>query len=127
MRRRRIQIAVAGVALAMVLGTGAAVAQQARVAPAASASQKSEATGIPECDKYFALVDACVATKKMTKEDQQAAELNVSRLRAMLPIARAPQGRTTLVDRCTMSLETAQKEDQYDCYKTPKKPAGRGR
>ena len=31
------------------------------------------------------MVDACVATKKMTKEEQQTAEFTVSRLRTMVP------------------------------------------
>ncbi len=88
--------------------------------PASPAAQKSEPTGIAECDKYFMMVDACIATKKMSKEDQQAAEFSVSRLRQMLPLARAPQGRATLVDRCAKSLELARKDDKYSCYATKK-------
>jgi hypothetical protein len=114
-------VPISAIALAVSLGAG----QTPQVAPgdkgpATPAAQKSEPTGIAECDKYFTMVDACIATKKMSKEDQQAAEFSVSRLRQMLPIARAPQGRATLVDRCAKSLQLAQKDDKYSCYATKK-------
>jgi hypothetical protein len=126
---------VPAAAVAMVVGLGAAQRPVPSVAPgepdpnkgaqksekAKSASPKAEPSGIPECDKYFAMADACIATKKMSKEDQQATEFNVNRLRTMLPIARAPQGRATLVERCTKSIELAQKDDKYGCYKPEKK------
>ena len=87
-------------------------------------AQKQEKTGIPECDNYFAMVDACVATNKMTAEEKKAAQFNVDRLRTMLPIAKAAQGRATLADRCTKSIELGQKDDKYGCYRTPAKPKG---
>ena len=113
---------------AFVLGSGQAWITQTNAAQekTASAAQKSEATGIAECDKYFAMVSSCVATRKMSTEEQQAAELNVSRLRAMLPIAASPQGQATLTQRCTASIEIGQKNDKYGCYKTENK-AGRGK
>jgi hypothetical protein len=91
------------------------------------AAEKSDATGIPECDKYFAAVNACIASKTLSKEDQQAAELNVNRLRTMLPMAKAPQGRDTLVKRCTASLESAQKDGRYACCKSGPKASERAR
>ena len=50
----------------------------------------------------------------------------MSRLRTMLPIAKTPQGRDTLAERCTASLESAQKEGKYSCYKPDKKTGGGG-
>jgi hypothetical protein len=73
-------------------------------------------TGIPECDKYFTMVEACMATRKMSTDDQRAAQVTVDQLRTMLPLARAPQGRAELVKRCTASLEAAHKDDKYGCY-----------
>ena len=73
-------------------------------------------TGIAECDKYFTKVEACIAQKKMTSEEEKAAQSTVDRLRMMLPLARAPQGRAELVKRCEATMETQQKEDKYGCY-----------
>jgi len=111
---------------AFVLGSGQARITQTTAAQekTASTAQKSEATGIAECDKYFAMVSSCVATRKMSTEEQQTAELNVTRLRAMLPIAASSQGRATLAQRCTASIEIGQKNDKYGCYKAETK-AGR--
>ena len=139
LHRARNSILIAVTALGVSLG--AAQNPPPRVAPgepnpsksgqtpekAKPAPEKSGATGIPECDKYFAAVDACLASKTLSKEDQQAVELNVSRLRTMLPIAKAPQGRDTLVERCTESLESARKDGKYACYKSDPKAGGRGR
>ena len=138
-RARSSAILIAVIALGVSLGAGQG--PPSRVAPgepdpnkggqtsekAKPTPEKSGATGIPECDKYFAAVDACIASKTLSREDQTAAELNVSRLRTMLPIAKAPQGRDTLVERCTASLELAQKDGKYACYKADTKASGRGR
>lgn len=139
MHLTRSSLIIAAAAIGVSLG--AAQRPAPRVAPgepdpnkpaltseqAQSAPKKSGATGIPECDKYFAVVDACFASKTLSKEDQKAAEANVSRLRLMLPIAKAPQGRATLVERCTASLASAQKDGKYACYKSDTKADGRGR
>ena len=121
---------IAAAALAVSLGAAQPISQARPAEPAADTEAqatekpKPAATGIPECDKYFAVVEACIATKTLSKDDQKAAELNVSRLRAMLPIAKAPQGRATLVERCTASLEAAQKDGKYACYKPDPKAGG---
>ena len=86
--------------------------------PAPASAQKAQPTGIPECDKYFALADACVVSNKMTPEEKKTTQANVDRLRAMAPLVNAAQGRATLVERCVKSLELAQKDDKYGCYKT---------
>jgi hypothetical protein len=119
MPRTRILMLVSAAALAVTIGAGAAAAPQ--TGAAAKPSPKPASTGIPECDTYFAKVDACIATKKMTTEEQQATEFTVNRLRAMVPIARSAEGKKTLVDRCTQSLELAQKDDKYGCYKSEDK------
>jgi hypothetical protein len=127
MQLTKILMIIPAVAIVAAIGLAADQGQ----APQAQAGEKDSAksaaqqsakpTGIAECDKYFAMVDACVASKRMSKEDQQAAEFNVSRLRAMLPIANTAQGRATLVDRCTSSIETGRKNDKTGCYTEPKK------
>jgi hypothetical protein len=91
-------------------------ARQPEAAPAST--QKPAATGIAECDKYFELADACMASNKMTAEEKKATQANVDRLRAMAPLVNAGQGRASLVDRCVKSLELAEKDDKYGCYKT---------
>ena len=101
MRLTRILVRISAAALVAGLSTGSAIAAE---------------TGIPECDEYFTQVEACIAQKKMSAEDQQAAQSSVDRLRAMLPIARSPQGRAELMKRCASSLETVQKSDTYGCY-----------
>jgi len=78
----------------------------------------SAASGIPECDKYFTMVEACIATKKMSPEDQKATQFTVDRLRTMAPIARAPEGRAELMKRCVASLQAEQKDDKYGCYRS---------
>jgi hypothetical protein len=126
MQRTPIPALVVATALAALVG-GDASAEPRTNGATASTPQKSASTGIAECDTYFEMVDACVATKKMTKEEQQAAEFSVSRLRTMVPIARSPQGRATLVDRCRQSLEAARKNDKHSCYKPLTSSSGRGR
>ena len=130
MSATRMLMLVPATMLAFGLSARASTAAQAQgnAAGQEPTAQKTpvraaKSSGIPECDKYFSMADACIATKKMSKEDQAATELNVSRLRAMLPIAAAPQGRATLVDRCTASLKSAQKDDKYGCYPSADKPA----
>ncbi|HLA73592.1 MAG TPA: hypothetical protein VK624_18950 [Steroidobacteraceae bacterium] len=81
-----------------------------------SGSAIAAETGIPECDKYFTMVEQCIAQKKMSPEDQQTSQAAVDRLRAMAPIARSPQGRAELMKRCAASLETEQKSDKYGCF-----------
>ncbi len=95
-------------------------------APAAGAAKKQEKTGIAECDKYFSMVDACLATNKMSADEKKAAQANVDRLRLMVPIAKSPEGRATLVDRCTKSIELGQKDDKYGCF-TPAPKSGESR
>lgn len=119
MRLMKALVVVPAIVLACAANLGAG--QQA---PAAGTTPKQEKTDIPECDRYFAMVDACVATNKMTADEKKAAQSNVDRLRMMLPIAKAEQGRATLVERCTKSIEAGQKDDKYGCYKTPAKPGG---
>ena len=87
-------------------------------ATAQTSTQKPAATGIAECDKYFELADACIASNKMTPEEKKATQASVDRLRAMAPLVNAGNGRATLVERCVKSLELAAKDDRYGCYKT---------
>jgi len=101
MRLTKILVRIPAAALVAGFNTGSASAADA---------------GIPECEKYFTMVEACIAAKKMSPEDQTAAQSTVDRLRAMSPIARSPQGRAELVKRCAASLETAQQSDKYGCY-----------
>lgn len=101
MRLTRILVRIAAGALVAGLSTGSAIAAE---------------TGIPECDKYFTMVETCIAQKKMSPEDQTTARATVDRLRTMLPIARSPQGRAELMKRCAATLETEQKSDKYGCY-----------
>jgi hypothetical protein len=110
-------------AMAIALGINVAAAQR----PNPQVGSEQATTGIPECDKYFAAVDACVSSKTLSKEDQQSVELNVNRLRLMLPMAKAPEGRATLVTRCTASLDLAVKENKYACYKVKEKAGERVR
>ena len=115
------------IAAVFSVSLGAGQRQAAQPPPAdsrAAATQKGE-IGVPECDKYFALVDACVASGRMSTEDKKAAQFSVDRLRAMLPLARAPQGKATLGDRCAKTLDLAQKDDKYGCYRTDAKSARR--
>lgn len=87
-------------------------------APAQTSAAKATPIGIAECDKYFELAEACIAANKMTPEEKKTTQANVDRLRAMAPLMNAAQGRATLVERCVKSLELAQKDDKYGCYKT---------
>jgi hypothetical protein len=77
------------------------------------AANSADKTGIPECDKYFAMVEACAA--KMSKEDQAAAQFSVNRLRTMMPIANSAQGRAELEQRCTTSIKQARESDKSGC------------
>lgn len=133
MQRTKMLLLVAAAVLTLIVSPGAAKEPQSRGSAGGegarglsqSASQKSgQGTGIPECDTYFAMVEACMP--KMSQEDQRAAESNVDRLRTMLPIAASPQGRATLAQRCTASIEQEQQHDKYRCYE-PEKAGGRGR
>jgi hypothetical protein len=109
----------------VTLGAGQRqAAQPPLVDNRAAATQKGE-IGIPECDRYFALVDACVTSGKMSSEDKKAAQFSVDRLKAMQPLARAPQGKATLGDRCAKTLDLAQKDDKYGCSKADAKTARR--
>jgi hypothetical protein len=62
------------------------------------------------------MVEACIAQKKMSPEDQTTNQTTVDRLRGMMPLARAPEGRAELVKRCAASLEAARKSDKYGCF-----------
>lgn len=119
----RSSLLILVVAAGWTVGVGARPAQTPTV-PAAqpesaqASAQKPASSGVPECDKYFALADACIAANKMTPDEKKATQANVDRLRAMAPLVNAAQGRATLVERCVKSLELAQKDDKYGCYKT---------
>jgi len=101
--QRQIQTVVA---VALVSSAAILAARQSAVKP--------QSTGIPECDKYAAMVTACLP--KMCEEERLLVELDLGFHHELLPAIVKLDGRQKAASVCAQSIDEAIKEDPYGCY-----------
>lgn len=80
---------------------------------------KPKPTGISECDKYAAMVTACLP--KMCEVDRVVVELDLGMQQQFLPDVVKLKGRQEAARQCAREIDEAVKEDLYGCY-----PSGAG-
>ncbi len=108
--------------MARQIQTVVAVALFASAAVAARQSAvKPKSTGIPECDKYAAMVTACLP--KMCEVDRIVVELALGMDQELLPTVVKLKGRQEAARQCAEQIDEAIKDDLYGCY-APKAGAG---
>jgi len=71
-------------------------------------------TGIPECDKYAAMVRACLP--KMCEEERMLREMELGFALEMIPRAVELQGRQKAAQSCARDITEEIKKDEYGCY-----------
>ena len=71
-------------------------------------------SGIPECDKYEAIVTACLP--KMCMAERAVAELDLELHRQILPTLLQLKGRPAAVQACVEKIDEAIQEDEFGCY-----------
>jgi hypothetical protein len=94
----------------------ASVVSNAELALAGQSSAKPAAAGIPECDKYEAMVAACLP--KMCEAERIVAELDLELHRQILPAVIQHKGRAAAVQACVEKTNEAVAEDAFGCYAT---------
>ena len=100
------QQAMIALAMALVVSSAATlVARQSGAKPQ---------TGIPECDKYAAMVTACLP--KMCEEERALMEMQLGFALEMLPKQVGLKGRQAAAQSCTRDISEAIKNDDYGCY-----------
>jgi hypothetical protein len=80
--------------------------------PGDAASQGK--SGIPECDKYEAMVTACLP--KMCEVERELAELELSLHREVQARQIELQGRQASAESCARQIREAIQDDEYGCY-----------
>ncbi len=77
-------------------------------------SPKPAAPKIPECEKYEAMVAACLP--KMCEADRAVAEIDLELHREMLPVQIQHKGRAAAAKTCAAQIDEAVREDVFGCY-----------
>jgi hypothetical protein len=75
---------------------------------------KPSSTKIPECDKYDAMVTACLP--KMCEEERALAEMDLGFHRELMPATIQHKGRQGAAELCARQIDEAIKDDLYGCY-----------
>jgi hypothetical protein len=95
--------------------TVVAVALFASVAVAARQSAvKPTSTGIAECDRYAAMVTACLP--KVCEVDRVVMELDLGFHHELLPTVVKVKGRQEAAKQCAAKIDEAIRDDEYGCY-----------
>jgi len=81
---------------------------------AADQAAKPPSTGIPECDKYAAMVTACLP--KMCEEERMLVELELGFALEMIPKQVELKGRQAAAQTCARDITEAIEKDEYGCY-----------
>lgn len=71
-------------------------------------------SGIPECDKYEAMVTACLP--RMCEEERMLADLELGLHRETLSRQIELQGRQAATESCARQIREVIKDDTYGCY-----------
>lgn len=71
-------------------------------------------TGIPECDKYAAMVTACLP--KMCEEERLLREMQLGFALEMIPKGVELNGRQQAAQACARDIAEEIKNDEYGCY-----------
>lgn len=71
-------------------------------------------TGIPECDKYAAMVRECLP--KMCEEERTLMEMQLGFALEMIPKQVELRGRQAAAQSCTRDISEAIQKDEYGCY-----------
>ncbi|MGB2716149.1 MAG: hypothetical protein WBC51_18350 [Vicinamibacterales bacterium] len=84
------------------------------IATGRQSTVKPPTTGIPECDKYAAMVTACLPT--MCEEERMLMEMELGFALEMIPKQVELKGRQAAAQSCTRDISEAIKNDEYGCY-----------
>jgi hypothetical protein len=118
-----IGIMAAGPANLLGLRTaGHAAAREASGSPppatpgqtSATGSRTVTRTGIPECDKYAAMVRACLP--KMCEEERMLRDMELGFALEMIPKQVELKGRQEAAQTCARDIAKAIENDEYGCY-----------
>jgi hypothetical protein len=97
------------VALAVALLLSSLPISAERQSPA-----KPRSTGIPECDKYAAMVTACLP--KMCEDERMLKEMELGFALEMIPKQVELKGRHAAAQSCARDISEAIQSDEYGCY-----------
>ncbi len=86
-----------------------------------ASAQSRAATGIAECDKYVAMVTACMA--KMCEDERMIVELELQFSREALSKVVELKGRAAAAQSCGQDIRREVKDDPYGCYAAPAREA----
>lgn len=90
-------------------------------AAAAGSEQPSPSTGIPECDRYVAMIEQCLP--QMPNEDRVAARFAVDQIRALVPTMAQRDG-DAMARQCAENVESALRTNTYGCHDDAARAAG---
>jgi hypothetical protein len=89
---------------------------------AVAAADPDSATGIPQCDDYYAAVTACLP--QMCEAERALVETELSFHQEVLLKTIELKGRAAAADACSQDLQKEIQADPYGCYESERANAG---
>jgi hypothetical protein len=108
--------------LVATLALGAGTSTGIRASRPQGGSGSQDATGIAECDQYYAMVAACLP--RMCEAERLLVELELSLTREMLPKVVERRGREAAAQGCAKDILKEIEDDPYGCYESQRAKAG---